>query len=270
MQIIEQIFIRSKSIRLLSMIPLFVFANQALSSNYSFRYTIYNVTLGPVNGVKNFEVLVKDNKPVQVANTSTGIMLSSKNEADGLADILNVISNKKNNYHVIYNKNGFPKEINIQSNINIGMVGSTNMLIYLYDYQNVSKNFSIKSNVQKRYFTANYEKWSKLNLLDYTFRYQDSKIDHKYINGVRIKVSNNKIVGLIDEFTLSSFVPTKTDRFLTIEEIFKSLKGGIDSKKCQISVDYDIKYGYPSYIHYQYRKDDTQEILLFNLKKEKK
>jgi len=251
---------------LFGMTSLFVFGHQALYSNYSFRYTVHNTTLGPVNGVQNFEVLVKKNNAISITNSSRGIMLSSINEAIGLTEILKVISNKKNNYHVVYDKNGFPKEITIESTINTEIVGNSHMQIYLYDYQNVDKNFSIEENIQKRYFDINYKKWSKLNFSNYTVRCQDSKIDKEHTNGVRIKVSDNKIVGLIDEFTLKSFKESRTDRFLTIEEIFNLVKGVLGGKKCQIRVDYDIKYGYPAYIYYTCPKNNIREILLFNFR----
>jgi len=169
---------------------------------------------------------------------------------------------------VVYDKNGFPQKITIQSVMNTGMVGNPHMQIYLYDYQTVDQNFSIENNIQKRYFEASYKKWSKLNLSNYTVRCQDSKIDHRHTDGVRIKVSEKKIVDLIDEFTLKSFKASTTDRFLTIEEIFKLVKGGIWGKKCQIRVDYDVKYAYPTYIHYTCPKNNIREILLFNLEKE--
>jgi len=253
---------------LFGMTSLFVFGQQALYSDYSFRYTVHNRTLGPVNGVHNFEVLVKKNDVISIANSSKGIMLSSRKEAIGFTEILKVISNKKNNYHVVYDKNGFPQEITMPSPINSSMVGKSHMQIYLYDYKNVDNNFSIEENIQKRYFDASYKKWSKLNLSNYTVRCQDSEIDKEHSNGVRIKISDNKIVDLIDEFTLKSFKASKTDRFLTIEEIFKLLKGGVGSRKCEIRVDYDVKYGYPSYIHYVCPKNNIREILLFNLEKE--
>jgi len=112
---------------------------------------------------------------------------------------------------------------------------------------------------------SNYEKWSSLNLLNYRFKYQDSKIEHEHFNGVRIEVANNKIVGLVDEWTLTPFTPTKTDEFLTIDEIFTKLQGELSSKKCQMEIDYDLTYSYPWRIHYNCQKSDTRTIYLFNL-----
>jgi len=91
---------------LLSMTLLTACNNQQLTSNYTFRYTVENFALGPVDGVKSYEVVVKDNKPVQVANTASGIMLSSVDKADGLNAIMKVISDKQNDYRVKYYKNG--------------------------------------------------------------------------------------------------------------------------------------------------------------------
>jgi len=203
MRILEQRLIKLVQLFLLfSIMPLSLFAKPPLYSNYIFRYTIYKSSLGPVDGIKSYEVLVKESKIVQVANTSIGVMLASKDEAEGLAYIFDVIANKKNNYQVTYNKNGFPEKINIYSKNNTDIVGNANLIIYLYDYKKVSNSFNIEeSNIQKMYFNLNYKKWLALNLVNYTFRYQDSAIENRHTDGVRIKVSSNKISDLIDEFT---------------------------------------------------------------------
>jgi hypothetical protein len=244
--------------------------DQQLTSNYTFRYTVENFALGPIDGVKSYEVVVKDNKPVQVANTASGIMLSSVDKADGLNAIMKVISDKQNDYRVKYYKNGFPKEIKDPDNNDTDMVGSPYMEIYLFDYQNVDKNFNIEPNIQERYLNANYKRWSSLNLLDYRFRYQDSKIKQEHFDGVRIKVVDNKIASLVDERTLTSFSAENTDEFLTIDEFFTKIKGELSDKKCLMKVNYDIENGYPSYVYYKCSEDNTREIVLFNLKSETK
>ena len=243
---------------LLSMLSLTACNNQQLTSNYTFRYS---TVFYDIDEVKSYEVVVEDNKPVQVANTVTGVMLPSVEEASDLKTIMNVVSGKENNYRIKYYKNGFPKEIKDPENNNTTIDGAPFLDVYLYDYQNVGRNFSIAPNIQERYFNANYAKWSSLNLLDYRFKYGDSKIEHEHL----IKVVDNKIVGLVDEWTLTPLTPTKTDEFLTIDEIFTKLRGELSSKKCQMEINYNREYGYPSRIHYNCQESDTRRIYLYNL-----
>ena len=258
----------SSTLFLLTFFPLQTFGHELLPQNYTFRYMIHNTAPGLVHGAQTFEVLIKKNNAISVADCTAGIMLSSKKEASGLDEIMKVILAKENKHHVQYDERNFPQEITIQPITHTNMVGYAHAKIFLFDYKGVDENFSLKENIQKRYFDLSYKKWSKLHLSNYTVRYQDTAIETKHVDGVRIKVSDNQIASITDEFTLKSINASDMGNYPTIEDIFILIKGGIKRTSCQIGVDYDREYGYPTYIKYVCPQNNIREILLFNLKKD--
>ena len=230
-------------------------------NNYTFTYIFENYSLGLIDGRKKIKVLVKDNKISSILNLKTGYFYTSKKNIPGLKEILDRINDIKS-------YNSFPKII--KSNIKNNMIGNS-YIIKVIDYKTITNPvYKIDAYDERiKEYELNYKKWIASKLSYYQLRYKDSR-DSKHIEGVEIVVKDNQIISAIDTRTLKKIDVDSKESFITIDKIFKLIKGGISNENDEhLIVDYnERRYGYPSVIILRNRlNDNIYQIYIYEVKR---
>ena len=230
------------------------------NDNYIFTYTIHNPSLGPVSGSKIFTVLIKSNQ-IQALNLATGNQVAQR-DIPHINIILDAINQKSNsNYNIVYDTNNLPKQIT--SKISSKMIGNS-LIIKISAYQVVEDNYVLDSQkLRIEYFEQNHQKWLAFKKKKYFFNYQDSHLKDVYIDGLEVGVENDKVIFLRDTFHYQPIALSEINKVMTINQIFNLIKRRLTDNKNQLTVLYDVQYGYPYYIK---NKSEKIEIFLHNLK----
>jgi len=218
----------------------------ALGSTFTFQYTFSNPSMGPINGTERAMVLVNNKKAVSVLNLRNGKFIDINNTSFSVNTILSIINGAKTDKNVIYNDNQMP--ISISNTCPKDLVGC-GYTIEIEDYTKIiDLNYQIDSLTQRlKEFNRNYNKWKKLNILNYQFTYQDNRDMDTNMEGLQVKIKNNKVVSAKDMRSYNDIEIPVNRKFMTIAGLFNIIERRM-KKGYQVEIDYNKRYGYPSFV----------------------
>ena len=227
---------------------------------YSFIYEFTNHSLGPINSISRAKIYMRSNKVISIINLKDGSL--SKNIL-GIDKLLEVINNKNNNLSVAYDDNNFPKSIEPKSNKNL--MGSK-YIIKIKDLKIIDNIIISVKNERLNELNINENKWKLLDMKNYNYIYQDSRVKNIHKEGIKVTINQKKIIDAIDIRSFKDIKLSKFSSLLKIDNLFKIVKKSL-KEDIFIEVLYDKKYGYPYLISLN-NDNDKYQIVTRNLQKE--
>ncbi len=229
---------------------------------YIFTYIYSNPSVGPVEGIEKTRVLMENRKIISTWSLKTG--LESK---DVLSSLIDVINGNTQGLQVEYDDNNFPKKIEPKVGDKLSGGGWYSLKIedfsFIYD---VNYTIDIKK-LRMDEFKSNHQKWMKLNAVNYSFIYQDSRDKELNMDGIGVTVNSEKIIKASDIRSYQPITELKNRSFLTIRKLFDIVKRRLEENR-QVSILYDAKYGYPYWIGFEDKNGDLYTIFSRNFRKE--
>jgi len=210
----------------------FAYGLKLKNGSYLVKYKFINFAVSPTVGEHKYEVLIKNKRAVRAIDLNSAKEVAL-NRVFGLQEVVNFLKGNNRGLIVKYKKGVYilkPKKIGY-------------FKIFIESVKRVNSNISLNPIVRKKLeLQKNIRKWNRKNIKSYKFRLQDGYFAKDYPEGVELTVKNGKIVSAID---VRSYKKIALDsRFLTINELFSIVRDNIKNSK----VDYNLRYGYPSYI----------------------
>ena len=127
-------------------------------------------------------------------------------------------------------------------------------------------NSSTNNNARAQ-FEANIKKWQKANIKDYSFTFQRSCFCIRDVTRpVNLDIRNGKVNSASFSDTGKPLTDAASINKVTIDDMFKAIKNGLDNNAETVRVTYDPTYGYPTSIFIDQSRQIADEETSFTIK----